>query len=368
MKILIDASRAVIENAGIARYTRNICANLPTQDNKNQYDFLVTFARIDNEKKQQIKNLSRYGKVIVHKIPGKWKEYLWQKKWAKIFFNHWYKNYDALFAPSFFELPQFIKIPSVLVIHDLTTFRFANQRGQEVSTRLSWVTKSACEKANHIIAISAQTKKDLVTFCQLPANQISVILLAAENKFQNKIILREDFILSVGTLEPRKNIPTLIKAYSLLPEKIQNKFPLKIVGGTGWNESKIFTTIKKLKLTNRIDFLGYVSDNDLIQLYNKASVFVYPSLFEGFGLPILEAMQCGTPVITTKVSSLPEVGGDAVAYLDKPRDGQALSRLIQKVLSSKKLQNQMSRAGLIQARKFSWAKATSQTTKIINQL
>jgi len=368
MKILIDASRAVIENAGIARYTRNICANLAAQDKNNQYDFLVTFARLDKEKIRQINNLSKYGKVIVRRIPGNFKEFLWQKKWAKIFFNHWYKNYDLFFAPSFLELPQFIDIPAILTIHDLTTFRFPEQRGQEVSQRLSRVAQSACQKATQVIAISEQTKNDLIKFCQIPKSKISVILLAAESKFHHKKLPKENFILSVGTLEPRKNVPTLIKAYALLPEKVQKKYQLKIVGGAGWNESNIFITIKKLKTKGQVDFLGYVSDKKLIQLYNQASVFVYPSIFEGFGLPVLEAMQCGAPVITTCVSSLPEVGGMAVKYLDKSGDSQKLSQLIKNMLASQKLQQQMSQAGIAQAKKFSWQKTASKTIAILDLL
>ncbi|EKE14363.1 MAG: glycosyl transferase, group 1 [uncultured bacterium] len=188
------------------------------------------------------------------------------------------------------------------------------------------------------------------------------------DEFINLKLKREKFILSVSTLEPRKNFITLLRAYQILPEDLKNQHRLKIAGNLGWNNHEFEEELRKANLHNQIDLLGRVEDNKLIELYNQTALFVYPSLFEGFGLPILEAMSCGAPVITSANSSLPEAGGDGALYLKNPRDKEELAQKIAMVLADTKLQEKLSDASLKQAKKFSWDKTVTETIALFRRV
>jgi len=231
--------------------------------------------------------------------------------------------------------------------------------------------------ADQIIAISNSTKQDLIRYFQVPEEKITVTHLAADECFQplpfDKVqVFREKygldfpFILYVGTLEPRKNLPTLIKAFYYLKKKnIHHK--LVIAGGKGWKYDPIFQTISDLNLIKDIHFTGYVPKEDLPLLYNAADAFVYPSLYEGFGLPPLEAMACGCPVITSNTSSLPEVVGDAGIMIN-PCDYDKLAEAIDNIISDTDLKIQFSKMGQVRAAQFSWNKCAEETLKIYNDL
>lgn len=368
MNVLIDATRYVIENAGIARYTKNIIQALAKEYPDDNYSFLVTCARLDANKKQKIKWLERFGKVKYYRLPGQWKEYLWEKHWAKLYFSFWFKGYDILLAPSFFELPVFNSLPSALVIYDLTTARFPKQRGQKLSQRLTKLTCSAAQRAGINLAISRQTKSDLIKYCHIDPKSTTVTLLAAEPIFKPKTPKREKFILTVGTLEPRKNLITIIKAYNQLPQKLQLEYSLKIVGAKGWNDLEIQAIIAQNANNKQIKTIGHINDEQLVKLYNTASLFVYIPFFEGFGLPVVEAMACGTPVITSQVSSLPEVGGNASVYLKDPSDVAGLKSLINKLLSNPNRLKVLEKKSLAQARKFSWSQTARNTHKVMESI
>jgi glycosyltransferase involved in cell wall biosynthesis len=185
---------------------------------------------------------------------------------------------------------------------------------------------------------------------------------------KTKYNLPEKFILFLGTIEPRKNIVGLIQAYSQLKiknYKLQN-YKLVIAGGKGWRSNEIYEEWEKSEYKDDIIFLGYIDNQDKPYIYNLASVFVYPSFYEGFGFPPLEAMACGVPVITSFASSLPEIVGDAGIMID-PYNINDLAEAISKVLSDEKLRNSMIEKGLEQAKKFSWGKAAGEYLDIINQ-
>jgi glycosyltransferase involved in cell wall biosynthesis len=258
--------------------------------------------------------------------------------------------------------------PFVVTVHDLSFlsypqgFRVLNRSYLRVFTRLS------VQRARRVIAVSESTKHDLVQNYGLSPGKVDVVhngvgsgfrpLPAAQvAAFRAKQGLPESFILFVGTLEPRKNVIRLIEAYACLPE---TKPPLLLVGGKGWLYDDLFARREALGLTNQVHFVGYVPAEDLPLWYNAAELFVYPSLYEGFGLPPLEAMASGTPVISSASSSLPEVVGTAGLLVD-PTDVEALATTMQRVLSDKDLQAEMRNAGLEQARVFSWRRTALQT-------
>ena len=230
-----------------------------------------------------------------------------------------------------------------------------------------------------MIAVSNNTKQDLISSLATPAHKISLIYNGHE-PFYRKLSPQEidhtllkkhnitaNFILTVGTLEPRKNIIGLIKAYGKLPENLKNTYQLVIAGGRGWKYKDIFREINKLSSASRIIFTGYLPREELRQLYNQASLFVYPSIYEGFGFPVLEALACGVPVITANTSSLPEVAGEAAVFID-PRSAEDISSAISMLLTEKEVRETLIRKGPAQVKKFSWERAAEETLNIYHEV
>lgn len=382
MKIGIDANWAIYEKAGIGKYSENLIRNLLQEDKKNEYVLFLNFFRNRKERLKDIKKLTKDSRAKVSiefsPIPAKIKQWLALtsfpiRKLFKSPIDLFYSPYPAGIAKSGWK-------KQVVTIYDLTFLKFPEHRGSKISSYYLKTTKQAIENCQKIIAISASTKNDLVKMLKVDPDKIKVIYPSVDENFKpikdtgktKKIINKylsqdQEFILSVGTLEPRKNLVRLIKAYALLPIAIKNKYKLVLVGGSGWNNSDIFKTINDLNLKDKIIKLGYVEQSDLPYIYNAAAVFVYPSLYEGFGLPPLEAMACGVPVITSEVSSLPEVVGSA-AKLVNPKSEKEIAEELKNVLKSGKIQLEMKIKGIEQAKKFSWEKTAKETIKLFKEI
>lgn len=267
-------------------------------------------------------------------------------------------------------------IAHVLTVHDLAMYYFphvAHWKNYLVNRAL---LPYSARKASRIIAVSASTKKDVVSLLGVDAVRVEVIHEAADDTFRPqdpeealyrmsaKYGLKGPYVLYLGTLEPRKNITVLLHAYAWCIQRNSIRHRLVIAGRKGWKYKEIFELVDKLYLGDHTDFLGYVEGADLTDLYSAASLFVFPSLYEGFGLPVLEAMRCGTPVITTSISSLPEVAGDAALYID-PRDPGQLAETMEAVLSDDILRKELRERGLEQSEKFCWTEAAQKTHKLI---
>lgn len=370
MKIAIDVTRAIIEQAGVGRYVGELTLNMVKSDPQNEY-LIISTHFYDSPEKAKALQKYRYPHVkIKHiRIPGEWKERIWG--WKHSGFKSFLQSADILFAPSLFEVNMSLKIPQVVSIHDLSTVIFPEQRGLTISQKHNRRLKQVCQKAAKIITISQSTKNDLIKGLDLSASKIKVIY-PGKTEFKNFGILPKEiepksYILAVGTIEPRKNLISLFRAYVRLPLNLQNQYPLVIAGGKGWNDSAIFKTVHELGIERKINFLGFVSDEVLGKLYKEAAVFVYPSLYEGFGLPIIEAMQFGTPVITADTSSMPEAAGNA-ALIIKPKNINAIAKAIENILIDKKLRHQLSQKGLVQAKKFSWEKSARETIELLEEV
>lgn len=369
MKIAIDATRGVIESAGIARYINELLANLAKIDQKNEYQLYYSFWRKDAEKFVKIKKISQkfaHLKSKFFRLPGSIKEFLYDQKIYSA--DNLSTGAEIYHAPTFMEMPINLKIPSIVTIHDMTTFLFPDQRGNSVSKKLSKKADNAIKNANLIIAVSKATKKDILKFCRINPQKIKVIYEAQNEIFvPNPKISRGNFILAVGTIEPRKNLARLISAYGKLPEKLIKGNPLYIVGGKGWNDSKIYHLAKPMSDKEYIKFLGFVSDRQLTKLYQRAKIFIYPSIYEGFGLPPLEAMACGAPVITSNVSSMPEIVGQAAIKIN-PYKTEEITNVLQNLLENDQLRDELSQKSLMQAKQFSWRKCARQTLKLYQDL
>lgn len=274
---------------------------------------------------------------------------------------------DLLHGPAFVG-PLVSACPLVVTVHDLSflffpqSFRTLNRSYLRLFTRLS------VRRAQRVLAVSESTKRDLVQYYGLSPAKVDVVYNGVNSAFRplpadqvaafrHQTGLPDRFMLFVGTLEPRKNVVRLIEAYARLPRE---RPPLVLIGGKGWLYEQIFARVEALNLSDQVHFAGYVLAEDLPLWYNAADLFVYPSLYEGFGLPPLEAMACGTAVITSTASSLPEVVGKAGQTVD-PTDIQALATAMEQVLAARDLREQMQAEGLARAREFSWEKTAQRT-------
>jgi glycosyltransferase involved in cell wall biosynthesis len=278
---------------------------------------------------------------------------------------------NLLHVPGF-DAPRIKPCPVVLTVHDLIGMIFPQNLppvGRWYWSR--WLPASICS-ADLIIVDSVATQRDVTTMLKIDEDRIHVVPLGVDKRFslcgedmiqslQTKHALPERFILYVGTLEPRKGIDTLIDAIAALPAK--TSLPLVLAGKKGWYWDRIQSRLQANNMQHRVHLLGYVSDEDLPTLYSAASVFAFPSRYEGFGLPVLEAMACGTPVITTNVSSLPEVVGDAAIQVP-PDQPDALAHALHHVLSDPTLAQTMKDAGLARARGFTWERTARETIAV----
>jgi glycosyltransferase involved in cell wall biosynthesis len=267
-------------------------------------------------------------------------------------------------------LPLTVSCPAVLTIHDLTFLRYPERFRPERQRYLATLTKLSARRARHIMTDSANTKGDVMELLDVPSERIEVVYPGVDEafhpqpaqelaEFRSRHGLPAEFILYVGTLEPRKNVETLVRAYASLAHRKIVECPLVIGGGKGWLFDEIFSEVERNHLADRVLFPGYIEPDDLAHWYAAATVFVYPSLYEGFGLPALEAMACGTPVIVSNASSLPEVVGEAGMQVD-PTNVDQLAEAIAEVLQSKAKRDLMAEAGLAQAASFTWARAAGQ--------
>jgi glycosyltransferase involved in cell wall biosynthesis len=261
--------------------------------------------------------------------------------------------------------------PSVVTIYDLSFLLFPKAFNAANRIYLAAATRAAARRARRILTISEHARRDIVRLLSVPEAYVEVTYPAVEERyrrlpdddiaaFRMARGLPQAFIFALGTLEPRKNLTGLLHAYALLPKP---RPPLYIAGGTGWRFSPIFDTVRQLGLSEEVHFAGFVPEDELPLWYNAARLFAFPSLYEGFGLPVLEAMACGAPVITSTAASLPEVAGKAAIQVPATDTGR-IAQEMQRVLDDPKLQLELRAAGRIQASRFTWRTLADQTVAV----
>ncbi len=264
--------------------------------------------------------------------------------------------------------------PTVVTVHDISFVRFPRAFRAANRYYLSTFTRLSVQRAARVIAVSAHTRDDLIRTWAILPEKITVVPngldvafhpvdAAAVADFRRRRGLPERFILSVGTLEPRKNLARLVQAYAAATAGERREIKLVLVGGKGWGYQEIFAQVERLGLTRDILFPGFVPADELPWWYRAADVFAYPSLYEGFGLPVLEAMASGIPVMTSTVSSLPEVAGDAALLVD-PCDVEAMAQAIARLLHDKSLREELVARGLRRAAGYSWARTAIETIAV----
>jgi glycosyltransferase involved in cell wall biosynthesis len=333
MRIGIDARAAAEVPAGRGTMVRELLVRLA--DSKHE---IVAFAR------EPWGELDIEWELIGSRDP------LWHWRAAR----RANKTCDVFLSMNSYLTVWFLRIPSVMVVCDLVAFEKA-YRPQRRAGSIERVTLPlAVRGANVITAISQATADDLIAAFPQAAGKTNVTLLAADERFAGKKIepAKRDkpYVLSVGTLEPRKNIPALLAAFDALPDELRDQYEVVLVGPEGWDTGD---TDAALRAYSFVTSTGHVSDDELLSLYRGATLFAYPSLYEGFGLPVLEAMMAGVPVLTSDVSSLPEVAGAAAIYVE-PTDVGSITGGLQRGLSDKRLRTRLSTAGRARAKEFSW--------------
>ncbi len=372
MRIAIDGRTIVDQRTGVGTYAERIIRSLTRIDTQNEYLLFLV------EPNPQLA-APQLQSIL---IPG----------YDKIGRNRWWENMmlpaflrknavDILFSPAY-ALPLFRK-PSatryVVTIHDLIAFVHPESFTPKMRLWQKLFVRNAARMADRVIAVSHRTKDDLLRFTSLQSERISVIHNAVDDVFhpirdaaalenvRRQYNLPGEFILHVGTIEPRKNLVALVQSYALLPNHLRDRYALVLAGGKGWYDKHIIADIERSGLHERVHFTGFVEHNDLPALYALATLFVYPSLYEGFGYPPLEAMACGTPVITSNRSSLPEVTGEAALLVD-PKNTHEIAQAMTSLLTDEQQREDLRERGLKRAAEFRWDQCARNTLRVFEEV
>lgn len=360
MKIAIDGYEAnVLQRLGSSQVAYELLKSFEKIDRKNEYTILLPDKPLDDLPK------SREGWQYKILRPKK----LWTKIALPLFLFSNKKKIDLYFSPTHY-LPQYCPTKKIVTIFDLSFLHFPEMFEKGDLWKLTNWTKFAAQTADWIVAISNSSKKDIISAYKVNKDRITVAYPG-----YNKDIFKpkdknskETYIIYIGTIQPRKNLIRLIEAVS----RIDN-LKLKIVGKTkgkgktGWMYEEILKAPKNFRIEKRVEFLGFVPTEDLPELISKAKAFIQPSLYEGFGIPVLEAMACGVPVLVSSTSSLPEIVGKAGLTFD-PYSVDQIEQAIRTILTDKKLRQKYSKLGLKRVKKFSWDKMARTILKIFEQV
>lgn len=286
---------------------------------------------------------------------------------------------NIFFSPTHYA-PRFSPVPTIVSIMDLSFLQFKDLFKKSDLYQLEHWTEYSVKKASRVLTISNSSRNDIIKTYAVPEGKVVTIYpgikesisltphVYSMNQLQAKYHISDKYILFVGTLQPRKNIIRLIEAFSkVLATKQEKDLQLVIIGKRGWLYEPILEAPQKYKVKNEVKFLENVNDEDLALFYQHALCYILPSLYEGFGLPVVEAMKHGCPVITSNISSLPEAGGDAALYVN-PEDTNDIADKITRLIADEKLRKELQEKGKKQAEKFNWEKTAKQTFEVLQQV
>ncbi len=376
MIIGIDVS-SVCYQTGVSNYTLNLVRNLIKIDSKNQYKLF--FSSLRQPLPQDIEVLSRHQNVSIYqyRLPPTLLQILWNQ--LRIFPIELFIGKCDIFHTSDWTQPPTLKAKTIATIHDLTPFLYPQWHHPKVikahKNKMYWASK----KCFYFICVSKNTQNDLLKlFPRIKIDQTSVVYEAAENKYgqfvklatniqqKKKEIIKkqyglDNFVLAQGTREPRKNLDRLVQAFI----NFKNKYPkstaeLAITGKYGWGKDIT-------QHPSYVKILGFIPERDMVALHASATCLAYPSLYEGFGLPLVKSLKVGTPIITSNTSSMPEIVQNCAILID-PSSTNNITNALEKILHSQKLRQRLSQDGIIQSQKFTWTKTATQTLKIYNQI
>jgi glycosyltransferase involved in cell wall biosynthesis len=356
--------------SGVENYTLSLLERMIREDKANKYLLFYNGLRPVQTEELRFLNTSVVARRIPNKLLALATTFIRQPDFARLI-----GEFDTLFLPNINHVVLSKKRTLVVTVHDLSPVVLPEF--YDMKRRLwHWSVgfRRTLTRANTVIAVSEYTKHELEHVLGLPESKISVVYQGVDHErfhpdlaeaklraVRNKYGLPGDFILYIGTLEPRKNLAGLLAAW----EHVKSDIPLVIAGKPGWKFRAIFNAANKSKKQRKVYFLGFVEERDKPYLLKLARVFAFPSLYEGFGLPVLEAMAVGTPVVTSSVTSLPEVAGDG-ALLVNPYNQDELSFALDTLTEDERLREQLIQRGLKRAEFFAWDKTAQQTLAVLN--
>lgn len=363
MRIGFDATAIPVNRAGAGVYIFQLIKALALKNNLHEYfvfgnSHILEEMDLDNER--------------FHRIEVPLQSTLKRMLWEQISFPNEAKKLgiDLIHSPHY-TMPLQASCRTVVTFHDMTFFSMPQVHGRFRRIFFRNMMRASSRTATRLLSNSECTRQDMCRLLHIPLEKVTLTPLAADKLFRKLESLQtaaicsryglisNQFLLFVGVLEPRKNIPSLLRAYARLAVDSPER-PLVIVGKKGWMYERIFQTVQQLGLENKVIFTGYVPEEDLAGLYNGATLFIYPSQYEGFGLPVLEALQCGAPVITSNLSSLPEVAGDCAVYVS-PKEDREIEGAMRLLIKDEGLANRLRRDGPIRAAGFSWELCAERT-------
>lgn len=374
-RIAIDYTPAYEQGGGIGRYVRELCAALSSIDSTSEYQLFVAGATSSELPDKLAQNFAWKPTLLA----PKWLARFWQRARIPIPVEVFTGLVDLYHATDFVLPPTLPSTKTILTVHDLSFVRVPETASPALKAYLDKAVPRSVAKADHILADSQATKDDLIELYATSSDKISVLLSGVDSRFQivndieqfetikRKFQLPDKrYILSVGTVQPRKNYSRIVRALSFV-RKQGIDCHYAIVGGKGWMEDEMYETIENENMADFVHLLGFVDDSDLPAIYTNAECLVITSLYEGFGLPILEAMACGAPVITSNLSSLPEVAGEA-GILVNPLDQAEINSALYDLLSSTELRTELVTKGHQQVKQFTWAKSAHHLRAIYQQV
>ncbi len=375
MRIAIDYTAAIRQGAGIGAYVRNLVTAMLAQDTSNQYTLLTSGRSTKERPFPEVENVR--GRNLL--IPDRYLNILWYR-WRVPFSPTLFSGPTDIYHGTNFVLPPLgKKVRKVVNIHDLAFLEHPEYAVPSLAAYLRKVVPEAMNAADTVATLSDDASRTLMEHFQTPREKLVVIPPGVGKAFhritdpiildatRHKFALKNPLVLAVGTLEPRKNHIGLIKAFYQAQKKKDGPAMLAIAGGQGWLYEETKRIVDELKLGKKVRFLGRVSDLELVTLYSIADVFAFPSFFEGFGMPPLEAMACGTPVITSNVSSLPEFATDA-AFLVNPENTDEIAQAITRLLEDERLRQKLQEKGYQRAKQYTWERSAKKMLYVYQQL
>lgn len=369
MKIFIEGNPIFQKRTGVGQYTKRLFEEVAKIDKTNTYTFFA-FLFAGKKKPEEPIKLENVRYKYVRTIPNRVYYKLLRRGFKPKISYFLDKEVDLFIFPNFVNFPVSAKQKYWIFVYDVSFITYPQYSEKTNKDFLIKNLPESISDADKVITISESSKSDIEKNYPASKGKIEIVhpginldeyKPAAKDKIKQvkgKFKITGDYILYTGTLEPRKNIIGILDAYDGLSEELQNKYTLVLAGGKGWQDEQIRSRLDDMKDKNIIT-TGYVDDSDLPPLYSGAAIFLYPSFYEGFGMPPLEAMACGVPVVTANNSSLPEVVGDAAILVDA-NDTGSITGSIQKVLNDPVLRKRMIKTGLKQSKEFTWAKSAKK--------
>lgn len=375
MRVAFNASPLLSPLTGIGQYTLNLARELQARDDV-ELDLFYSYTW-----SRELRSAPSASIGALKRSVKRWLPYPYELSRAvqQYFFTHGTQhNRAALYhEPSF--LPFRFAGPTVITVHDLSWIRFPDTHPPQRVKIMNKLLPRAIASASHILVVSDFVRQEVIDHYRLDPSRVTTTPLAPRPVFfprnateRRDVLARhrltdQSYFLYVGTLEPRKNVEVSLRAHALLPEAMRRRVPLVLVGMRGWLTSRLETEIEPAIQQGECIPFGFVPDSDLASLYSGASAVLYPSIYEGFGMPPLEAMACGTPVIMSNASSLPEVAGSA-AILHDPHDVKSACEAMRRLIEDDAERQLRAAASLAQAKRFSWRRCADQTVAVYRQV